>query len=284
MDKINIDFILSLDKETLYEKAIEFKNKIDHDNYIIYLTHSANLGYILAIRDLCRNHCYGNYNNTRVFYEQTKTFGYSLFMLGYIYEFLDINQAKEYYEKSIELENGIAAYHLGNMYCNSNGIDKAIQLYEISLKFGYGGGACKLADIYYVGSCDVISNFDKAIQLYEIGIELGYGEAAFNLGQIYEFNKLMKDYDKAIQLYKKSIELGDYSSISYLASFYDRIGYKYTHKIEIIDYFMQINSMDKLVFIYNLDELLQINNLTKELKSFYTQYTYDKYKIINRIS
>ena len=118
--------ITQLNPEELYNKAHEFKQNNDYDNYFIYLTMSANKDYELAKRDfeiqfINENVDRQDYVKTKPFYDFTQEYSYSLCMIGYIHLFdnkgvkHNYNYAKECFEKVADT-NCFASYQLAHMH------------------------------------------------------------------------------------------------------------------------------------------------------------------------
>ena len=118
---MEFDHILKLSREQLYTEASKFKEADEYDNYYIYLTMAANYKHKLAEQYLnsgYQDDCplyRQNFSNTVPFYEATKDYSYSSFILGWLYHkgiyfAKDNNLAKKFYEQSIMKGNEIA-YH-----------------------------------------------------------------------------------------------------------------------------------------------------------------------------
>ena len=119
---MDYDHILKLSPEQLYSDAQKFKQSNEYDNYYIHLTMSANYKYKLAEQDLnikCLDPIFycQNYSNTVPFYEATKDYSYSSFILGWLYtkgiHFPKSNDmARKFYEQSILKGNELAYYYI----------------------------------------------------------------------------------------------------------------------------------------------------------------------------
>jgi TPR repeat protein len=156
-DKINT--ILQLPKEVLYELALEFLQNInqDHfDNYSMYMTMSANLGYEPAQTFLHEDYAETKYHMrqwwafTKDFYIKTQNYAYSANYLGFMYDNgygieKDYKQAFILYKNAAVQKHPCAADNLAQL-CKERPVNKKFDVlkwfHEIGqldkLKYIYG--------------------------------------------------------------------------------------------------------------------------------------------------
>ncbi|WQY62162.1 sel1 repeat family protein [Helicobacter pylori] len=94
-----------------------------------------------------------------------------------IYSKQDFTQAKKYFEKACELNDGVGCFNLGVLYDNGHGVGK---------------------------------DSKKAAQFYFKACELNDGDGCSALGLMqYDGIGIAKDKEQAIENFKKSCKLGD---------------------------------------------------------------------------
>lgn len=209
-----MDF-LNCDSQTLYEKSVEFKNNNDYTNFIMYLTHAANLGNSLAIKTLFddyqndKNHLKQDLEISKPFYEKTNEYSYSLNYLGFISK--DEDKKYEYWLKSYEeYGNPIAAFNLSqNKNINNN--KKLMYLIYASEK-GFGYASSILAIEFYDRD-----DKEKALTYSRLSVEQGYKEGLSVLASLY---CLKKNYKMAAEIYQEGHNCGDINSTVGLAFCY----------------------------------------------------------------
>ena len=209
--------ILELPAEELYEKAMEFKNNKDYDNYCIYMIMSANYNYKLAVDDIMEdynNHeLYKkqNFTNTKLFYKATENYSYSCNCLGIMYDYgfgvkQNYEKAKKLYKKSIKKGNPDALYNLAIMYQWGAGVKKdlsyAVSLYKMAIAREHVVAINNLGHMYHYGE-GVTRDQKKAKELYEKAIEKGSSAAIYNLVNLYKHTDLKKNKEKAIKYFTK---------------------------------------------------------------------------------
>ena len=196
-----MDKVFELSREELYEKAQEFKEKEDWNNYFIYMTMSANLEYRPAIYDLLRSEFdKQDYTKTLEFYEKTKEYGYSKAMLAYIYVNgyggkikKDIQLSAKYLKEAVEMGNSMAMVSLAYRHrFNTMGVEKdenkTIELYNKAIEKENPGAYHGLAS-YYREKGDYI----KVIEYFELAIAHFYPLARNGLICTYQNYKSCKD-------------------------------------------------------------------------------------------
>ena len=264
---MDINTIKSTNPDVLYTKAINYLNENDYNNYVICMTMSANLGNSDAIAhldiDYINNGIYKKQDHliTKSFYEQTVEYGYSANYLGYMYKHgegvtQDYNKARELYERAIDKGNATAMYNLGYMYHYGEGVTQdcniAMELFENAIDKGNADAMNNLGYIYHRGE-GATQDYNKARELYERAIDKGHALAMNNLGNMYYSGKgVTQDYNKARELYERAIDKGNALAMNNLLSMYKTI--KTFDKQQVIDYFIKINSVDKLKEIYKYDD------------------------------
>lgn len=180
--------------DVLYQKALEYCNKQDYDNYAVYMVMSANLKYDPAIYHLHRDYTNEmfflkqDHSITKTFYEQTFEYSYSANYLGYMYyngEGVPQNyaKAKELYEMAIEKGNEDAMTNLGVIYYHGNGVSqdyiRAKELFEMAYENGNG-----IALTYLVILYKTKHDFDER-SIVDYFIKIGHGK---KLKEIYNYS------------------------------------------------------------------------------------------------
>ena len=197
---MEFDHIINLSPEKLYEKALEFESSEDHDNYAIYLKMSANYGYKLAENAILNraNMCIGsneNYSKTKLFYETTKSYGYSANTLGYIYlngrgVERDLDKVKELFEIGCSKNNVLAMYNLSYIYYYGLGVpvdyDKAEELCKSSFERGYEIAFNLLSyayrmNIFKKDKMEIINYFHKINKPKKVKQIFGYDDYTLEL-------------------------------------------------------------------------------------------------------
>ena len=283
---MEFDHIIKLTPKELYEKALEFQQLKDYDNYCMYMTMSANYGYKLAedymLNDYDNNGMSQkqNYSNTKPFYEATQQYSHSANCLGYIYQngkgvTKNYNKAKELYEQAIEKGSIMAINNLGTIY--QEGYDtidynKAKELLEIAAEKGNSLAIHNLGTIYKLGM-GVKQDFNKTKELYELAIEKGNSYAMLELGTMYHYaHGIEQDYNKAKELYEMAIEKNNLSALNNLTVIYKTTTDWHQNRDGVIDYYLKINRQEKLKEIYNCNDygiqmILDNKKLTKEIST-----------------
>lgn len=177
---MDFDHIIKLSPEILYEKALEFRQLQDYDNYCMHIIMAANHDYKLAIDAYCNNGNFNffqkqNYLNTKKFYKMTQNYGFSAYYLAHMYEYgcgvsKHYGKAKKLYEMAIIKDNTFAMNSLAWLYCYSSGVTQ---------------------------------NLVKARELYELAIENGCPDALENLTNMYEEDNIKNDTEYAINYFSK---------------------------------------------------------------------------------
>jgi TPR repeat protein len=95
----------------------------------------------------------------------------------------DYTKAREYFERSVELNNTAALVNLGELYENGLSVNKdydtARCYYERAVELNNSQAFTRLGELYELGH-GVMKNIDKAKQYYEKAIELGNSDALKN--------------------------------------------------------------------------------------------------------
>ncbi len=127
-----------------------------------------------------------------------------LFNLGVeSYDKQDFTQAKKYFKKACDLNNGRGCSELGMLYWSEKGVKKDKDNYK-------GGKKDK-------------NNYIKAFQFFSKACDLQYAEGCTRLGiSYYNGEGVELDYIKAIQLYKKACDLNNGWGCSNLGEAYER--------------------------------------------------------------
>ncbi len=121
------------------------------------------------------------------------------------YDKQDFTQAKKYFEKSCELQNGFGCVFLGASYEDGKGVEKdlkkALDLYE---------KACELKDSWGCFNAGVIynttKNFKEAIAHYSKACELNDDKGCYNLGVIqYKGEGMARNEKQAVENFKKLV-------------------------------------------------------------------------------
>ncbi|WP_164870537.1 tetratricopeptide repeat protein [Helicobacter pylori] len=91
----------------------------------------------------------------------------------------DFSQARKYFEKACDLNNGGGCGALGELYYNGEGVEKnlikAAYFYTKSCELKDGGGCYNLGHLYGSGK-GVKQDLKKAFALYEKACKLGVQE------------------------------------------------------------------------------------------------------------
>lgn len=235
--------IVQMPKEELYEKALIMKDK-DLEKYHMYIVMASNYGYQLA-KDEFYDYYYKKVSlvaalqqypidaeKAKRFYEHTKDYSYSSFLLGEMYHHKlgvdqDYAKAKELYELAIKQDdtNTFAYWNLALMYDHGLGVDKDD----------------KMSRKYYK-----MSELKKSP--YSV-----YRAACFTL----EKNN-GKDWRQAEKMFKECIIMSDEykdQSVKKLVEIYENTRYlKNRLKKEIVDYFAEIEKTDELKKLYGYDD------------------------------
>ena len=216
----------NLSREELYEKAQEFKEKEDWNNYFIYMTMSANLEYRPAIYDLVRSEFdKQDYTKTLEFYEKTKEYGYSKAMLAYIYvngyggKIKDVELSAKYCKGAVEMGNSMAMVSLAYRHrFGTMGVEKdenkAIELYNKAIEKENPGAYHGLAS-YYKEKKDYI----KAIEYFELAITHFYPLARNGLICTYQ-NYDSKDHKYVINYF---LERDDSRALELIYGYTDNV-------------------------------------------------------------
>ena len=109
--------------------------------------------------------------------------------------------AREAFERGLELGNGDAAFNLGVLLVEQGDLAGGVTAYEHAIAMGDGSAACNLGSLlkeqgHYAG----------AVTAWECGMELGEGAAALNLGFLL---KEQGDTAGAVRVYERGIEMGN---------------------------------------------------------------------------
>jgi len=236
--------IIQLSGDALYNKALTFKQGQDDNsltNYYIHLVMACNYGNELAKEEFYDDYyerlsitnniaTLQDYTERIKFFELTKEYPYSAFLLGEMYEqgrgqYLqqDYKKAKELYEYVIskDLKCTYASWRLALMYDLGKGVDQNPKLAKKYYKLSMDN---KSPYEVYRCACNAYSNgntgLQSAIKQFEEAVAMGYEKAV----------------DKLVEIYK---------SVRHL---------KERKKKYVIDYFIGINRPEKLKDIYGYDD------------------------------
>ena len=216
----------NLSREGLYDKAQEFKEKEDWNNYFIYMTMSANLEYKPAIYDLIRSEFKKqDCTKTLEFYEKTKEYGYSKAILGFIYGIgigveKNIELAINYYKQAIEMGNSMAMVSLAYRHRFSNmGVEKdeekVIDLYNKAIESENPGAFHGLA-CYYRAQGDL----EKTVEYFELAIKHFYPLSRDNLILTYQNYPNAKDEKYIINYF---LDIDDSEALTKIYNYTDNI-------------------------------------------------------------
>jgi len=215
-------------KKKIYKLASQYKLDNDFNNYLIYLTASADLNYppaqeCLLDEYLKYTHLKQDHSVTIHFYQNNKNRSYCCNYLGMIaYSEEKLSIALNMYRDAIIEGNSLAMVNLGIMYQNGEGIDQchdtAVNLYKMSLKGGCDLAAVHLGHMYMEG-LGVKKNYHMAKTLFEIAKIPDWETykphkmvtmlATTNLGYIYDEGLgVRQNYEHAAKLYLWSVNQG----------------------------------------------------------------------------
>jgi TPR repeat protein len=135
----------------------------------------------------------------------------------------DYVQAKYWYEKGVELNNGNAMNQLGYLYNFGIGVTQdyatAIYWYKKGAELNNSDAMANLGYLYE--QIGVTQDYIKTLYWYEKSAELNNGNAMKGLGALYNFGHgVTQDYIKAKYWYEKSAELNDGTAMNNLGVLY----------------------------------------------------------------
>lgn len=180
--------------------------------------------------------------------ELGKSDGY--YNLGILYrknkKIKDLEKAKIYFEKCLDLGNAICAGGMGTVYEDLEDYENAIKWYTKGFELGSKESVTRLGLIYV----EKLKDYETAIKWYKKGFEeLKCVDCLTNLGSLYANNG---NYNKALIWYEKSSELGSLKATYNLGLIYqDYI----ENKDESIKWYKKAYDMGYLKAIYRLKEL-----------------------------
>ena len=169
-----------------YQKAVDFFEKKEYEQAVIWYTYAASKGHLAA------------QNVLGICYE----FGYGV---PQSYE-----KAVEWYTKAAEQGHDSAQCNLGYCYINGYGVpqsdEKAVEWYTKAANQGHARAQCSLGYCYNVGE-GVPQSYEKAVEWYTKAAVQGYAIAQYNLGYCYNVGQgVPQSYEKAVEWYTKAAE------------------------------------------------------------------------------
>jgi TPR repeat protein len=243
--------ILSLSADELYEQATKLKFSVQYNDYIMRLTHAANLGHVQAWKDLSNNYLKPleyKYNNATdlKFYQATQNYAYSA---GYIATLhfrgnnleRDLKKARELYLFAIAKGHKFIHCYFATMDCSNaqqlcktainNGDnnalvflanflskkdkDQSIALLEQAIEKGVVEAMNWLAKIL------IFTDINKALHLLNTGIDNGSTFAMETMAILYQMGEhCKKDTNKALVLYEMAAERGLYRTCTRIGNMY----------------------------------------------------------------
>jgi TPR repeat protein len=157
------------------------------------------------------------------YYQQgaQKGYPYAMYRLARMYRFgdyveIDLQQAIEWYTKSISADNSNAAFELAQLYADESeaGLgeaqpEEAAKYFRIAMDLGSETAGLELAHLIKTGKIEITSETaQEAIQLYEQAVADGSLRAAAQLSDLYFKGELTdKNLKKAEQYGLKALEL-----------------------------------------------------------------------------
>ena len=129
---------------------------------------------------------------------------------------IDLNKAKDYYEKSFDLGDITSGYNLALMEVRDKNFQKAIKYLTSGVEANHLNSIRLLANLYLNGD-GLYQDKGIAISLLEKGMSLGDNKALIQLAKIYYLDK---NYQAAKELFEKGSQLGDLDCIYHLGLFY----------------------------------------------------------------
>jgi uncharacterized protein len=159
----------------------------------------------------------------------------------------DLDIAKGYFEKCLNLGNPDCAGSIGTVYEDKKDYNKAIEWYKKGFALGSKNSITRLGYLY----ADVLKDRKEGIYWYTQGYEkLQCEDCAQNIALTYEDD--LHDIKKAIEWYKKGFALGNVKSAN-------NLGYLYQHKLhnkeKAIEWYKKAADKGYIKSINNLKKL-----------------------------
>lgn len=122
---------------------------------------------------------------------------------------VDVEKAKQYYQKALDLGNKEALFYFGIIYEKDGDMEEAKNCYQEMIDSGLAEGWTHMGGLYAVKEFEI--NSDKMIECYEKGAELGDADAYGRLAEVYRYGicGAPKDLEKAKEYYIKGFEAGN---------------------------------------------------------------------------
>lgn len=173
--------------------------------------------------------------------------------LGFFYENgigieIDIDKAKECYQKAFDLEDYLSGYNLALIYLKENDLEKHLYYLSIGKYYKHIPSIKMLADLYFKGE-KIEKNLDIAIELYKQLVERGENKYIDNIGKAYYQEE---KYDLAFQYFEKGSEMNIVDSIYHLAICYSKGQGVFIDPSKAVELYKTAIKYDHIKSIYNL--------------------------------
>ncbi|KAK8835370.1 hypothetical protein M9Y10_025135 [Tritrichomonas musculus] len=176
----------------------------------------------------------------------------------------DYLKGKDFYDKSVNLNNSEVFLNLGNLYFNGDGVEqdylKAKEYYEKSANLGNSDAIIQIGKLYLNGY-GVKKDYLKAKDYYEKAANLKNPSALSNLGILYECGYgVEQDYMKAKELYEKAANLKNSNGINNLGYLYENgYGVKQDY-VKAKEYYEKAAKLDNSNALNNLGNLYRFGH------------------------
>jgi TPR repeat protein len=170
--------------------------------------------------DIIKKHCENLISNYQTIDHQD---GVILYHLGNVYYHRnDFAEAQSYYEKSLSLKCKYAVSMLASIHYHiRRDYKSAFETYKIGCGLGCGWSYYCIGYMFEQGQY-VEQNYQKAIEYYEIACDMNYYQAFNNLGRLYllDVDKSEQNIEKTIKCYERGCEFNDKTAFYNLGNMY----------------------------------------------------------------
>ena len=234
--------------------GVEYDRQLNYKQALKWYQKAADMGNTYSLLAVATVYLKQNKTQKAIeTFEKVGELGDSLgyYNLGILYRknnaIKDLDIAKGYFEKCLNLGNPDCAGSIGTVYEDKKDYNKAIEWYKKGFALGSKHSVTRLGYLYK----NVLKDKEKGLYWYKQGYEkLQCEDCAFSIGVTYDVD--LKDKEKAIEWYKKAANMGQIDATYNLAYLYQ---FDLKDKEKAIEWYKKAAAMGDSIAKERLKEL-----------------------------